>query len=217
MPNCLAITPPRAITREALNPLLWAETIWEASSSGRTKEHKLKLVGPDIFRWGGGLPRERAGAKKFGMLSKPRKKQLLGAGYLGIWLGSGVPEKFGKIKLVATIRVIPSQKLSRDNGETIFALRHLDVSHGPLRSDWSGRRNFGHGDSFAQSLAWLYPCLAGYCTVRCEALLDQKQLSSASQSIRELDEVRALHASSSQLKRIPYLDSRRLYCRTPEK
>ena len=29
-------------------------------------------------------------------------------------------------------RAIASQKLSRDNGETIFAARHQDVSQGPL-------------------------------------------------------------------------------------
>ena len=31
-------------------------------------------------------------------------------------------------------RVIASQKLSRDSGETIFAARHQDVSQGPLGS-----------------------------------------------------------------------------------
>ena len=31
------------------------------------KEPKPKLLGPDILRWGGGLPREGVGAEKFGM------------------------------------------------------------------------------------------------------------------------------------------------------
>ena len=31
------------------------------------KTHKAKLLGPDIFCWGGGLPREGVGAKEFGM------------------------------------------------------------------------------------------------------------------------------------------------------
>ena len=35
--------------------------------SGTEKEPKPKLFGPDIFGWGGGLPREGVGAKKFGM------------------------------------------------------------------------------------------------------------------------------------------------------
>ena len=36
-------------------------------NSGAKKEHKPKLLSPDIFRWGGGLPHEEVGAKKFGM------------------------------------------------------------------------------------------------------------------------------------------------------
>ena len=35
--------------------------------SGTKKEPKPKLLSPDIFRWGGGLPRDGVGAKKFGM------------------------------------------------------------------------------------------------------------------------------------------------------
>ena len=35
--------------------------------SGKKNEPKPKLLSPDIFRWGGGLPREGVGAKKFGM------------------------------------------------------------------------------------------------------------------------------------------------------
>ena len=37
------------------------------SESGQRNEPKPKLFGPDIFGWGGGLPREGVGAKKFGM------------------------------------------------------------------------------------------------------------------------------------------------------
>ena len=40
-------------------------------------EHKLKLLGPDIFRWGGGLPREGVGAKKFGTSLETRETKLL--------------------------------------------------------------------------------------------------------------------------------------------
>ena len=42
------------------------------------KEHKPKLLGPDVFRWGGGLPREGVGAKKFGMPLETREIKLLG-------------------------------------------------------------------------------------------------------------------------------------------
>ena len=40
---------------------------FEARISGTKKEPKPKLLSPDIFWWGGGLPREGVGAKKFGM------------------------------------------------------------------------------------------------------------------------------------------------------
>ena len=43
--------------------------------SGKQKEHKLKLLGPDILQWGGGLPHEGVGAKKFGVSLKAQGKQ----------------------------------------------------------------------------------------------------------------------------------------------
>ena len=39
----------------------------DSPPSGTKKEPKPKLLSPDIFWWGGGLPREGVGAKKFGM------------------------------------------------------------------------------------------------------------------------------------------------------
>ena len=39
----------------------------DGSRSSTKKEPKPKLLSPDIFWWGGGLPREGVGAKKFGM------------------------------------------------------------------------------------------------------------------------------------------------------
>ena len=54
--------------------------------SGKKKEPKPKLFGSDIFRWGGGLPREGAGAKEFGMSLETGKPNFL-AGYAGILLG----------------------------------------------------------------------------------------------------------------------------------
>ena len=49
--------------------------------SGTKKEPKPKLLSPDIFWWGGGLPREGVGAKKFGMSLEtpgPGKSNFLG-------------------------------------------------------------------------------------------------------------------------------------------
>ena len=39
----------------------------EKFESGKKKEPEPELLGSDIFRWGGGLPREGVGAKKFNM------------------------------------------------------------------------------------------------------------------------------------------------------
>ena len=44
---------------------------------GKKKEHKLKLLVPDIFRSGGGLQREGVGAKKFGMSLETHGNQTL--------------------------------------------------------------------------------------------------------------------------------------------
>ena len=41
--------------------------------SGTKKEPKPKLLSPDIFRWGRGLPHEGVGAKKFGMSLETRE------------------------------------------------------------------------------------------------------------------------------------------------
>ena len=44
--------------------------------SGKKKEHKLKLLGPDTFQWGGGLLPEGAGVKNFGMSPETHGKQI---------------------------------------------------------------------------------------------------------------------------------------------
>ena len=59
------------------------------------KDHKPKLLSPDIFRWGGGLPCEGGGAKKFGMSLETRKSNCLGGDISGFcWDIPAVPEKF---------------------------------------------------------------------------------------------------------------------------
>ena len=42
------------------------------------KGTRTQTFGPDIFRWGGGLPREGVGAKKFGMSLESREIKLFG-------------------------------------------------------------------------------------------------------------------------------------------
>ena len=68
-------------------------------SSGTKKEHKPKLLSPDIFRWGRGLPREGVGAKKFGMSLETREIKLFWQDIPGFCRDiPGVPEKFEKEK-----------------------------------------------------------------------------------------------------------------------
>ena len=65
--------------------------------SGRKKEPKPKLFGPDIFGWGGGLPRERVGAKKFDTSLETREIKLFGRDIPGFCRDiPAVPEKFEK-------------------------------------------------------------------------------------------------------------------------
>ena len=74
------------------------------------KEHKPKLLGPDIFRWGGGLLREPVGAKKFSMSFETQGNQTFGRDI------AGVPEKFEKIrdfqKAVETTTAMKRRKIS---------------------------------------------------------------------------------------------------------
>ena len=65
--------------------------------SGTKKEPKPKLFGPDIFRWGGGLPREGVGAKKFGMSFETQGNQTFSRDIPGFCRDiPEAPEKFEK-------------------------------------------------------------------------------------------------------------------------
>ena len=69
--------------------------------SGTEKEPKPKLLSPDIFGWGGGLPREGVGAKKFGMAHETRETKFFWWDIPGFcWDISEAPEKFEKNKFV---------------------------------------------------------------------------------------------------------------------
>ena len=59
----------------------WLAVTNHSYSSGKKKKPKPKLFGSDIFGWGGGLPREWVGAKKFGMSLETRQIKLFLAGY----------------------------------------------------------------------------------------------------------------------------------------
>ena len=75
--------------------------------------HKPKLLGPDIIRWGMGLPREGVGAKKFGMSLEAREIKFLLAGYPEILPGyPGMPEKFEKKTFVFNSRSLIKMPLN---------------------------------------------------------------------------------------------------------
>ena len=72
-------------------------TVSWSCDSGTEKEHKPKLLSPDIF-WRG-LPREGVGAKKFGMSLETRENKFFGRDIPGsCWDIPAVPEKFEKKK-----------------------------------------------------------------------------------------------------------------------
>ena len=77
----------------------------ERHISGKKKEPKPKLFGPDIFGWGGCLPREWVGAKKFGMSLETREIKLFYRDIPGFCRDiPAVPEKFEKKKFVFNYR-----------------------------------------------------------------------------------------------------------------
>ena len=71
------------------------------SVSGKKKEPKPKLFGPDFFRWGRGLRREGVGAKKFGMSFETQETQLFGQDIPGFCrdIPGFADEKFEKKKV----------------------------------------------------------------------------------------------------------------------
>ena len=74
--------------------------------SGTKKEPKPKLLSPDIFWWGGGLPREGVGAKKFGMSLETQGIKLFWRDIPGFCRDiPEAPEKFEKKKGLCSIFV----------------------------------------------------------------------------------------------------------------
>ena len=83
--------------------------------SGKNGEHKPKLLCPDIFRWGGGLPCEGVGAKKFGMSLETQESHTFWRDILGIFaaISQGCPKGLTKNSL-CSIRVPYSEVRKRD-------------------------------------------------------------------------------------------------------
>ena len=105
------------------------------TKSGRKKEPKPKLFGPDIFQWGRGLPREWVGAKKFNTSLETREIKLFGRDIPGFCRDiPEVPEKFEKKKFVFNFRSL----LKLLNGYGTF----LEPSSASQESE-TGRIRFG--------------------------------------------------------------------------
>ena len=69
------------------------------------KRAQTQTLGPDIFRWGRGLPHEGVGAKKLGMSLKTRETKLFGRDIPGFcWDIPAAPEKFEKKRFVFNSR-----------------------------------------------------------------------------------------------------------------
>ena len=81
--------------------------------SGKKKEPKPKLLGPDIFGWGGGLPRKGVGAKRFGMSFETRGNQTFWWEIAGCWRDiPGVPEKFENQMFVFNFRPLSGTNMT---------------------------------------------------------------------------------------------------------
>ena len=100
-------------------------------ASGKKKEPKPNLFGPDIFGWGGGPPREGVGAKKFGMSLETREIKLLWRDIPGFcWDIPGTPEKFEKKKFLFS-----SHPLIGDLQTAVFVYNCKEISP-PCFTSW---------------------------------------------------------------------------------
>ena len=92
--------------REILGELIWnySKKLPDLKS-GKKTEPKPKLFGPDIFGWGGGLPREGVGARKFSISFETERNQTFWRDIPGLLAGyPGAPEKFEKKEFVFNFR-----------------------------------------------------------------------------------------------------------------
>ena len=82
-----------------LRPKIGKKINWKNIGFGTKNEPKPKLLSPDIFRWGRGLPREGVGAKNFGMSLETQGIKLFWRDIPGFCRDiPEAPEKFEKKK-----------------------------------------------------------------------------------------------------------------------
>ena len=101
--NCVVLSPVEAKTKAGQSIFRKCKTPFHLEQKIRQEiEHEPKLLCLDIFRWGGGLPRERVGAKKRGMSLETQRNQIFGGGMFRDFCPDipGAPEKFERKKFV---------------------------------------------------------------------------------------------------------------------
>ena len=69
-------------------------------------EHKPKFLSPDIFRWGGGLPREQVGGQKLGMSLETREIKLSWAEKLCSIIGPDERQQSGLGEMLGMSHVV---------------------------------------------------------------------------------------------------------------
>ena len=100
--------------------------------SGKKKEPKPKRFGPDIFGWGGGLPREGVGAKVPYVLRNPGQPNFL-AGYLRILPGyPGSARKVWEKKFVFNFRSLINPMWAPGSLWGICLFLFLPQNHGRI-------------------------------------------------------------------------------------
>ena len=104
---------------------------FSGQESGKKKEHKDKLLGPEIAGWAGGLPREGVGVAKF----VPSLASLFSLGFerAGILPGSRTPKVIKSLcnKVCAHFRPLKTKKFSGR-----MSHGHLGV----IRADLQGQK-----------------------------------------------------------------------------
>ena len=115
--------------------------------SGKKKEPKPKLFGPDIFQWGRGLPRERVWGQKSSICpSKPGKSNSLGGISLDFaGISRGRPKSLREKKFVTVCVQFSSPSQSRHG--RLFVLHFVGPAkggQGPLQNS-QNRQNRHEG------------------------------------------------------------------------
>ena len=115
-------------------------------------------MGPDIFRWGGSLPRERVGAKKFDTSLETREIKLFGRDIPGFCRDiPEVPEKFEKKKFVFNFRSLNNFEYDGNAGGFAAKTRARVFTPKITGQNWAFVNDFGNnfvvqgGKNFGQA------------------------------------------------------------------